>query len=139
MLVMAIILLGIVISITATMPFAARRSLNTLSLAKQHIIVAFISIAIMIVITLFSSRHIKTLSCVGYAVCILLMFATFFIGMDIKGARRWIKIFGFSLQPSEFLKPIVAVITADLLSKQYDLTTVKKGDEITKYNEKVDD
>ncbi|MFM8991992.1 MAG: FtsW/RodA/SpoVE family cell cycle protein, partial [Alphaproteobacteria bacterium] len=37
---------------------------------------------------------------------------------EIKGARRWINLPGFSLQPSEFVKPSFAVICAWLLSLQ---------------------
>ncbi len=32
--------------------------------------------------------------------------------MEIKGARRWINLPGFSLQPSELLKPVFVVLTA---------------------------
>jgi cell division protein FtsW len=40
-------------------------------------------------------------------------------GTEIKGARRWISLFGQSLQPSEFIKPLFSVFTAWLLSKNY--------------------
>jgi cell division protein FtsW len=39
-----------------------------------------------------------------------------FYGYEVKGARRWINILGFSMQPSEFIKPFFAVITAWILS-----------------------
>jgi cell division protein FtsW len=44
--------------------------------------------------------------------------ATLFIGAEIKGARRWISIGGFSLQTSEFMKPFFAVLSAWALSQQ---------------------
>ena len=37
-------------------------------------------------------------------------------GSEIKGATRWISIFGISLQPSEFLKPSFAVVAAWLFA-----------------------
>ena len=40
-----------------------------------------------------------------FIVALALLAATFFIGVEIKGARRWITSPGFSLQPSEFVKP----------------------------------
>ena len=39
-------------------------------------------------------------------------------GEEIKGASRWIRIFGFSLQPSEFIKPTFAVVAAWLFDAQ---------------------
>jgi cell division protein FtsW len=43
--------------------------------------------------------------------------ATMFIGVEIKGARRWISLPGMSVQPSEFLKPCFAVVAAWLLAE----------------------
>ena len=37
------------------------------------------------------------------------------IGMQLNGARRWIKVFGVSLQPSEFVKILLPIV---LISKQ---------------------
>ena len=45
-----------------------------------------------------------------------LVVATFVIGTEIKGARRWIGMGPFSIQPSEFLKPAFAVVAAWLLA-----------------------
>ena len=39
-----------------------------------------------------------------------------FFGYEVKGAKRWINIIGFSMQPSEFLKPCFSVMTAWILS-----------------------
>ena len=48
----------------------------------------------------------------------LLLAATFVIGIEIKGARRWISVPGLSsVQPSEFVKPSLAVISAWLLAQ----------------------
>lgn len=38
------------------------------------------------------------------------------IGGSVNGARAWIRVGGFSVQPSEFLKLVAVVITADLLA-----------------------
>jgi cell division protein FtsW len=51
-------------------------------------------------------------------VSVALLAATFMVGAEIKGARRWINLPGFSLQPSEFVKPSFAVICAWLFALQ---------------------
>lgn len=38
------------------------------------------------------------------------------MGQEIKGARRWLSMGGFTLQPSEFLKPSLSLVVAQLLS-----------------------
>ena len=46
------------------------------------------------------------------------LYQPLFAGTEIKGARRWLHVFGFSLQPSEFIKPAFAVVSAWLISLQ---------------------
>lgn len=40
------------------------------------------------------------------------------IGVEINGARAWVRIGGFSMQPSEFLKLVVVIAAADLLTRR---------------------
>jgi cell division protein FtsW len=40
------------------------------------------------------------------------------IGGSVNGARAWIRIGGFSVQPSEFLKLVAVIATADLLTRE---------------------
>src|SRR6185436_19843756 len=47
-----------------------------------------------------------------------LMMATLFIGPEIKGATRWLQFGGFSLEPSEFVKPALVVLIAAVLAER---------------------
>lgn len=40
------------------------------------------------------------------------------LGVSINGARSWIRFGGFSMQPSEFLKLVVVIVAADLLTRR---------------------
>ncbi len=40
------------------------------------------------------------------------------IGGSVNGARAWIRVGGFSVQPSEFLKLVAVLLTADLLARR---------------------
>jgi cell division protein FtsW len=55
---------------------------------------------------------------IGFAISLVLLALTFVIGVEIKGARRWINFPGLSLQPSEFVKPTFAVVAAWLFAEQ---------------------
>jgi cell division protein FtsW len=81
--------------------------------------VVFLALAGLIVVgvSLLSPRDIKRLAIAGCLVALAMTAATMVIGMEIKGARRWISLPGMSIQPSEFLKPCFAVTAAWLLSE----------------------
>jgi cell division protein FtsW len=81
--------------------------------------VLFLALAGMIVIgvSLMSPRQIRRLALAGCAIALVLTAATMVVGVEIKGARRWIALPGMSLQPSEFLKPCFAVVAAWLISE----------------------
>ncbi len=55
-----------------------------------------------------------------------LLFATTFIGAKVFGSTRWIKIAGFTLQPSEFVKIVLILATA-----RYLVEFVKPGTPLT--------
>jgi len=48
------------------------------------------------------------------------------IGLVINGSRSWVQLFGFSFQPSEFIKLTVIIILAKMLSESGDLSDWKK-------------
>jgi cell division protein FtsW len=81
--------------------------------------VAFLALAglIVVLVSLLSPRDIKRLAIAGCLIALALTAATMVMGVEIKGARRWISLPGMTVQPSEFLKPCFAVVTAWLLSE----------------------
>jgi cell division protein FtsW len=81
--------------------------------------VVFLAIAGLIVVgvSLLSQRDIKRLAIAGCVIALALTAATMVMGVEIKGARRWIALPGMTVQPSEFLKPCFAIVTAWLLSE----------------------
>ena len=81
--------------------------------------VLFLGIAggVVVATSMLSPRGVRRLALLGCIVALALTAATLVIGVEIKGARRWIALPGVSVQPSEFLKPCFAVVAAWLLSE----------------------
>jgi cell division protein FtsW len=62
-------------------------------------------------------KGVRRVSVLVFAAALAVTALTLAIGDEIKGARRWINVAGFSLQASEFLKPCFAVFAAWMFSQ----------------------
>ena len=88
-----------------------------LLIIKQIIFLALSGLEI-VAVSLLAPATIRRIALLGGLAALLLTAFTLVHGVEIKGARRWIDFFGFSVQPSEFLKVCFIVVTAWLLSEQ---------------------
>jgi cell division protein FtsW len=73
--------------------------------------------SVVVAVSLLSPRSIRRLAIIGCIIALALTAATMMIGVEIKGARRWISLPGLSIQPSEFLKPCFTIVAAWLISE----------------------
>ncbi len=113
-----LILLGFggVLTLAASPAVAERIGLGPFSLAHQQLLILPAACLALIVASLLSPTWVRRLGVVGLAVCLALLLLTLVVGDTIKGATRWIDIFGFSLQPSEPLKPAFVITAAWMLA-----------------------
>jgi rod shape determining protein RodA len=81
-----------------------------------------ISLAGVAVIMLMPARYIERSAYPFYIVTLLLAIATIFIGVEVKGARRWIQFGSVSIQSTELLKVGAILVVAKILAGR---TTVK--------------
>ncbi|MBO0710715.1 MAG: cell division protein FtsW [Acetobacteraceae bacterium] len=113
----ALIGFGYVMMLAASPAVAERIGQSRdLFILKQVLFLA-LAAALVVGASLLSPREIRRLAMIGCAVALALTAATLAVGIEVKGARRWIALPGLSLQPSEFLKPCFAVVAAWLISE----------------------
>ena len=119
---LALLSIGIILDITASPAVARRINVDDFWFVRKQIIYVVGSIGIIFFLSMLKLKTIRRLSIFGFAVFLGLLVLTLFFGFETKGARRWMSIAGFSLQASEFMKPIFIVVTAWLLDcgKKYD-------------------
>ena len=116
--VLAIMAFGVMLTLAASPPAAERIGADSFMFAKRQFVFLPLALALMLFISLGSPRHIRRLALLVFVGSVVLLAATFVIGVEIKGARRWISVPGLSsVQPSEFVKPSLAVISAWLLAQ----------------------
>ena len=108
---------GIMILMSAGSPIAVNKlNLEPNYFLNKQLIFLSVSAPSMLFISMLSSVQIRRFALLGLVICSIgMMYANFF-GNDIKGATRWITIYGFTIQPSEFAKPCFAVVNAWILS-----------------------
>jgi len=90
-------------------------------LLKQVVFLALAGL-VVVAVSLLSPKGVRRLALLGCLAALALTAATLVMGVEIKGARRWISIPGMTVQPSEFLKPCFAVVAAWLLSEGHSET-----------------
>jgi cell division protein FtsW len=122
----ALMLAGVVLSLAASPPVAGRLGLDPFYFVNRHILYLFPAIAILLAVSFLSPRQIRRLSIAVFVVSLIMVAATPFYGVEIKGARRWLVLFGLNFQPSEFLKPAFVILVAWLFgesAKRPDMPT----------------
>ena len=106
-----------VILVTTTGPsIATKIGLPASYFIKKHLIFVALSILIVILLSFMEKKQIIIFGLLFFTFNIFLLILTKFYGYEVKGARRWISILGFSCQPSELLKPALAIVNAWLLT-----------------------
>ena len=117
-LITALIVIGIFLNISASPAVANRLDLNSFHFVKRQLFFIPIAFGLMIFLSMQNLKNIRRGAILGYIGTISLMIVTLFWGLETKGASRWISILGFSLQPSEFIKPFFVIVAAWLFDGQ---------------------
>jgi len=117
--ILIIIALGVLLSFAASPPVANRLNLGTFFFVKRHLIMVPPALAIMFSISLLTPLYVRRLASFVYLAGVIMLIATLFYGIEIKGAKRWLMLAGMSLQASEFIKPAFAVLAAWMLAEKY--------------------
>src|SRR5438270_11813518 len=114
---LTLMLAGIVLSLAASPPVAARLGLEPFYFVNRHVLFLIPALLLLLATSLLSPRNIRRMALVIFIVSLMLIVATLMFGAEVKGARRWIVILGVNIQPSEFLKPAFVILIAWLFGE----------------------
>lgn len=110
--------MGVALVSTASPSVAQTIHVSDYHFLFRHVIFLIPSLIIMIVLSMLSPRYIWRFASLVFVGGIIAMGLVLLTGEEVKGARRWLSVGGFSIQPSEFLKPAFAVVAAWLIALQ---------------------
>ena len=103
---------GAILTVAASPGAAARIGLEPFFFVRHQFAFMVPALLILLAVSMLSPRGIRRIAVLVLGAGIILVAATNFSGIEIKGASRWLSLGGFTFQPSEFVKPCFAVVAA---------------------------
>ncbi len=129
---LALFIFGLIILSSASALLAWERSGETgYYLKRQLLFGILLGLPLMLILSKFHYGNFKKLSSVLFVASLVLLVLVFIpqTGLDLGGAKRWIKIGSFSFQPAELVKISFIVYLAAWLEK--------RGEKIRSFREGV--
>ncbi len=111
--------LGIFFSFSSTSSLAGERlDKANYFFFIRHFIFAFLSLSLMLAISSVRLDMLNKAIAPLFLFLLILLILVPFIGVEVKGSRRWLNIFFLRLQPVELIKPFFILMTARILCSQ---------------------
>ena len=114
----ALMVLGVLLSFASSPAAAARMNVgDPFHFAVRQCVFAAMGAVILLTVSTLSPKGVRRAAFFIYLAAIVVMMALPVFGHNAKGATRWLEFAGFSLQPSEFMKPALIVLVAWMFSE----------------------
>lgn len=114
--------LGVVMVFSSSSIMAVREHGDSLYFLKRQGLYALAGFILMAGLMHFNYLYLRKLAVPILLLCLFLLVLVLIpgIGAKIGGAKRWIRLFGFSLQPAEFAKLGLIIFMAHSLARKQD-------------------
>tara|TARA_A100001015_G_scaffold68765_1_gene76126 strand:+ start:1901 stop:3028 length:1128 start_codon:yes stop_codon:yes gene_type:complete len=108
--------LGLFFSFSSTSSLAGERlNKDYYFFFSKHLVFTSLSLTIMILISLIDTNFLKKIIVPLFILSFILLGLVPILGVEVKGAKRWLDFYFFRLQPIELLKPFFILVTARIL------------------------
>ena len=109
--------LGLFFSFSSTSSLAGERlNKDYYFFFTKHLIFTFLAIIVMIIISVIKTEILIKLTLPLFIISFIFLALVPIIGIEVKGAKRWIDLYFFRLQPIEILKPFFILMTVKILT-----------------------
>lgn len=120
--ILILVCVGSVLSLAASPQVALKKGLDTFYFFERHLVFCFAGVLVMTCLSFFDPRQARRFSLVLFLLGLAALIWVGVAGIENNGARRWLGIAGFTVQPSEFLKPAFVVVSAWLIAQSRERT-----------------
>ena len=108
--------LGLFFSFSSTSSLAGERlNKDYYFFFSKHLVFTSLSLTVMILISLIETNFLKKIIVPLFILSFILLGLVPILGLEVKGAKRWLDFYFFRLQPIELLKPFFILVTAKIL------------------------
>jgi cell division protein FtsW len=118
----ALMLLGLMLVATASPTVAERISLPPYYFLFRHAVLLGPCAFAVLGLSALGPRWLCRGACLLLVAALAGLVAVLFTGGEVKGAQRWLSLAGQSVQPSEFAKPALIVVTAWAVTRPYGVS-----------------
>ncbi len=109
--------LGLFFSFSSTSSLAGERlNKDYYFFFSKHLIFTSLALIIMILISIIDTKILKRFIIPLFIISFLFLALVPLIGVEVKGAKRWLDFHFFRLQPVEILKPFFILATVKILT-----------------------
>ncbi|EKE24870.1 MAG: hypothetical protein ACD_6C00008G0001, partial [uncultured bacterium] len=116
--VLALLCIGSIMVASASMPYAERMHENPFHYISRHGISIFVAAVAAFLAYKIPLKVWFNNTFFLWIITIVLLVAVLFVGTEVNGSKRWIRIAGFTLQASEVAKVMMAIFTADYVVRR---------------------
>ncbi len=113
----SLFLLGLFFSFSSTSSLAGERlNKDYYFFFSKHLIFTFLAFIIMLFISIIETSFLKRIVVPLFIISFIFLALVPIVGIEVKGAKRWIDFYFFRLQPIELLKPFFILVTVKILT-----------------------
>lgn len=112
-----LISIGGLVSLAASTAVASEFNVSNFTFAQKHLFFLPIAVLILLSVSFLSAKKLVVICLIGLFAALIMMVLVLFIGIEKNGSARWLALPGFSVQPSELLKPCFALLSAWILAR----------------------
>ena len=116
--VLILLALGFFAAFAASPAVAQHIGKSTYHFANKQLVFLGLAAFVFLFVSMLDAIWIRRLAVLMLVGAIGGVVLTLFAGVTVKGASRWLHVFGVSIQPSEILKPAFVVVVAWLMARQ---------------------
>jgi cell division protein FtsW len=111
--------IGVLMVYSSTALMSTRNYGGSFHYLWKHLFTVFVGLSVMVLLSEVNYKRLRPLVIVLLVLSLVLLMLVFVpgIGLTANGARRWLRLWPTTFQPSEFLKITFVLFLADYMSK----------------------